>query len=121
VEWRNIALAINVNANAPQALLDAIYEAIDDGSIETWSYDEDGDFSHVTSDGQWEGQAWLHPEVATAALVLTVVPPKGGAISQEAYAVYHGRFIEMLLAHFDDNFSKAVATAQAANGDLIQS
>jgi len=37
----------------------------------------------------------------------------------EAYAVYHGRFIEMLLAHFDEGFSEAFATAQATGDDRI--
>lgn len=28
------------------------------------------------------------------------------------YGVYHGRFIEMMLAHFDTDFSLATASAQ---------
>lgn len=30
---------------------------------------------------------------------------------KEIYGIYHGRFIEMLLSHFDDSFSNASATA----------
>jgi hypothetical protein len=56
--------------------------AIDEGSVKTWSY----------------------------GLILNVIPPSKG-VSTEAYAVYHGRFIEMLLAHFEQDFSDASATA----------
>ena len=112
-------MAVSVISGAPQSLLDAIYSAIDDGDIETWAYDDDGDFSHVTPDGQWEGQAWLHPEVVAGALMLGIIPPGNGSVTREAYAVYHGRFIEMLVAHFDDMFSAATATAQATADDGI--
>ena len=112
-------MAVMIKTSAPQKLLDAIYAAIDDGDIETWAYDDDGDFSHVTSDGQWEGEAWLHPKVGTGALVLTTIPPKDSHVTTEAYAVYHGRFIEMVLAHFDNQFSDATATARPTVNDGI--
>jgi hypothetical protein len=112
-------MAIQVNTKDPQGLLDSIYAAIDAGSIETWSYDDDEDFFHDTSDGQWEGEAWLRPAVEKTALVLNVVSPNKG-VSMEAYAIYHGRFIEMLLAHFDEEFSEAFATAQATEDDRVK-
>jgi hypothetical protein len=112
-------MAIQVNTDDSQGLLDSIYDAIDEGSIETWAYDKDKDFFHDTSDGQWEGEAWLRPTVGKSALVLHVIPPTKG-LSMEAYAVYHGRFIEMLLAHFDEDFSEAFATAQATGDDRVK-
>ena len=108
-----------MNTDNPQDLLNSIYEKIDAGTIETWTYDQDDDFSHTTSNGQWEGQAWLHPTVASDMLILNIIPPDGG-VSSEAYAVYHGRFIEMLLAHFDGDFIDALATAQPTNGDRVK-
>ena len=82
-----MALAVQVKTIDPQGLLDSIYEEIDEGNIATWSYDDDGDFSHVTPDGQWEGEAWLHPTVEVNTLLLTVIPPRLGAVTAEAYAV----------------------------------
>jgi hypothetical protein len=111
------AMAIQVNSIDPQGLLDSIYEAIDAGNVETWAYDDEGDFFHETADGQWVGKAWLHPAVETSALILNVIPPDNG-ISTEAYAVYHAGF-EMLLPHFDDDFSEAFATVQPATGDRV--
>ena len=104
-------MAIHVTTVNSQGLLDVIYAAIDNGHIETWIYDADGDFSHDTPDEQWIGEAWLHPEVSPGVLDLNIIPPQQG-LSKEAYAIYHGRFIEMLLAHFDDDFVQAIATAQ---------
>lgn len=112
-------MALTITALNPQALLDAIYEEIDNGNIMTWSYDEDGDFYHVTPDHQWEGEAWLHPTAENVMLTLNVLPPKGRQVSSVAYAVYHGRFIEMLLAHFDTDFSTTIATAQATLSDTV--
>jgi hypothetical protein len=37
------------------------------------------------------------------------------------YAVYHGRFIEMLLAHFDEQMSGAAATAMPTTADVVKS
>lgn len=34
-----------------------------------------------------------------------------------AYAVYHGRFIEMLLNHFDKQFTEVYASAQKTQYD----
>jgi hypothetical protein len=112
-------MAITVEAADSKGLLAAIYGAIDDGQVETWTYDEDGDFVHHTADQQWEGQAWLTPSLKPGVLTLNTVPPKTG-ISGEAYAVYHGRFIEMLLAHFDQDFSVATATALPTDQDRVE-
>jgi len=35
------------------------------------------------------------------------------------YGIYHGRFIEMMLVHFDLDFSKAFATALTEEPDRI--
>jgi hypothetical protein len=89
----------------------ATYQATDEGHVDTWTYDEDGDFSHDTSSEQWVGAAWLHPGVSLGTLTLSIISPEEG-LSKEAYAIYHGRFIEMLLAHFEDDFLVATATAK---------
>lgn len=85
--------------------------------IETWSYDSDGDFTHTPT--QWSKKAWLRPSVQGGALVLNILNPKGVTLSKEIYGVYHGRFIEMLLTHFDTKFSDAEASAAVAVGDIV--
>lgn len=108
---------IRVNTAQPTALLASIKRAIDARQVETWSYDSDGDFTHTPA--QWTKKAWLRPTVLSGCLVLNILNPKGITLSKEIYGVYHGRFIEMLLAHFDDDFGDAQATAAVAVGDSV--
>ena len=109
---------IVVVTSSPKKLLRLIREAIEQSAIETWSYDSDGDFTH--SPPQWVHRAWLRPQLLAGRLNLTIVAPQGAPITSPAYAVYHGRFIEMLLAHFDGHFERAWATALPDGDDLIE-
>ena len=112
-------MAVRFYTSDPRALLEAIYKGIDGGHVATWAYDKDGDFSH--SPDQWKGLAWLKPSVETDSLLLTILPPQGKNVSVLAYAVYHGRFVEMVLNHFDKFFSASYVSALALPtiGDVI--
>ncbi len=110
-------MAIRVTTPLPGALLSAIKTAIDEKHVETWTYDSDGDFTHTPF--QWNKKAWLRPSVQSGGLVFNILGQKGVALSKEIYGVYHGRFTEMLLVHFDDKFSDASASARATTADLI--
>jgi len=110
-------MAIRVTTAQPSAMLAAIKKAITERRVDTWSYDSDGDFTHTPP--QWAKKAWLRPSIQAGALVLNILNPKGVTISKEVYAVFHGRFIEMLLAHFDTIFSDAQASAAVAVGDSV--
>ena len=88
------------------------------GGIDTWSVDSDGDFTHTPP--QWKHKAWLRPRIEGDKLILKILTPKGKQLGSMTYAVYHGRFIEMLLAHFDKRFVDASATALPDLGDIVQ-
>lgn len=103
-------MALVINTSKPAALLTEIKKAIDDNKVETWSYDSDGDFTHTPD--QWKYQAWLRPVVAPGVLIFGLVGKTDIQMTKLIYGVYHGRFIEMLLTHFDNEFSAASATAQ---------
>jgi hypothetical protein len=103
-------MAIIIQTPTPKKLLAGIKKAIDEKKVETWSYDEDGDFTHTPD--QWKYKAWLRPTTASGVLVLGLLGKKDVKMSKSLYAVYHGRFAEMLLTHFDDMFSSATTTAQ---------
>lgn len=111
-------MAVKVRCDAPQILLDEIKTSIRSGSVETWQLDSDGDFTHAPE--QWRSKAWLRPQIEEDKLVFIILAPKDTRISRAVYAVYHGRFIEMLLAHFDKKFRLAWATALPASGDVVQ-
>lgn len=113
-------MAIVIKTSNPAGLLAAIRKGIDDESIVTWSYDADGDFTHTPD--QWKNKAWLRPTVSTAhpdELRFKILKQKGINMSSVIYAVYHGRFIEMLLGHFDKMFLNASATVLPAYGDIV--
>jgi hypothetical protein len=112
-------MAVIVKTENPNRLLAAIKKAIDEDAIQTWSYDTDGDFTHTPN--QWTQRAWLRPSVRDDRLVFNIIPPYNRSISREVYGVYHGRFIEMLLNHFDKRFTNAWATAMPTTNDRINS
>jgi len=108
-------MSIRIYTTQPKSLLSAIKSAIDERHVVTWSYDRDGDFTHNVD--QWRNQAWLRPRTETDHHLLTTIAQTGTRLSKEAYGVYHGRFAEMMLAHFDKNFSGIVLSALAKDGD----
>jgi hypothetical protein len=111
-------VAVFVPTAKPRALLAAIKEAIDKKKIDTWEYDQDGDFTHKPD--QWYKQAWLKPHVQQGLLLFGLIGKKDVAMSTTIYGVYHGRFIEMLLTHFDKDFDTASATSQADTVDVFK-
>jgi hypothetical protein len=111
-------MAIHVYTSRPNALLRAIREAVREGRIETWSCDRDGDFTHATP--QWRNRAWLCPSVeAERQVMFHVLPPRGAAVSRLVYGVYHGRFVEMLLVHFDGQFDRVTSSSMPEARDRI--
>ena len=110
-------MAIHFTTSNPSALLTALKAAVNAKQIETWAYDSDGDFTHTPP--QWKNEAWLRPSVGTGVLTFNFIARNNVKTSKEVYAVYHGRFIETMLAHFDNMFSNADATALPVTGDRI--
>lgn len=109
---------LTFKTSTPNALLSAIKKAIDKGAVATWSYDSEGDFTHTPS--QWKDKAWFRPKaVSGTELEFRIIRPQGSRVSREDYAVYHGRFIEMMTAHFSADFTTAQSTPNAATGDLV--
>jgi hypothetical protein len=107
-------MAIEVHTAQPEALLSAIKKAIDEKQVDTWEYDTAGDFTH--SPLQWKFKAWFRPHVAAGVLRFGFLGPKGVIMTKSIYGVYHGRFVEMLLTHFDTKFTIANSTAQKVKG-----
>jgi hypothetical protein len=111
-------MAVIIYASDPRALLGAIRSAAQNGEIETWSVDADGDFTHRPE--QWRLKAWFRPRLSNDRIVFYILTPQKIVMNRTTYAVYHGRFIEMLLTHFDTQFQRAVATALPVEGDQVK-
>jgi len=106
---------VKVFATNPQKLLDAISEGIAAGDITTWQETSQGSFTFTAA----KNKAWFRPSVEDKFIVFNIIRPKGGNVSKEVYAVYHGQFSEMLLAYFDARLSVSRLTALAAEGDIV--
>jgi hypothetical protein len=110
-------MAVIIKTPNPSGLLQAIYKAIDNKKIETWVYDKDKDLTHEPN--QWKNEAWFRPKIYNGELRFGILKQKDKTMSKIIYGLYHGRFIEMLLTHFDDQFSSAVGSAQPMEPDVL--
>jgi hypothetical protein len=112
-------MAVRLFTDDSGKLLAAIEKLINEGHIATWSYDSAGDFTHTAAGGQWKNKAWLRPKILGDRLLLNIVRPKKRSIDREVYAIYHGRFIEMAIAHVPKLFGVGAATPWPTKGDLV--
>ena len=92
-------MAIYVKTDRPIELVNRIRDAIKNQHIETWLCDNEGDFTHDTD--QWRYHAWITPCIEEGRVVFGIICRKDRNLSIKEYAIYHGRFVEMLLNHFD--------------------
>lgn len=107
-------MALIFETNRPEKLLESLKNAVRAGSI-AWEIDEDGDFTY--SPQKWKYEAWLHPSVGKHRLTFYILPPKTDTITTEVYAVYHARFLQMMLTYFDELFDSCRASAQPEGAD----
>ncbi|MBG1265512.1 hypothetical protein [Nostoc sp. WHI] len=108
-------MAILIYTTKPKILLKAIYEGINNNEIKTWKFDKEKDFTHTPE--QWKNKAWLHPNISITGLQFGLIGEENIVMTKLIYGVYHGRFLEMLLTHFDDYFLRATITADKIDID----
>lgn len=92
-------MAIFVKTSNPDSLVNQIRDDIRLHKVETWLCDDDGDFTHDTD--QWRYHAWLSPKIEAGRVVFYIICRNDRNLSILDYAIYHGRFVEMLLSHYD--------------------
>ncbi|MBO5427799.1 MAG: hypothetical protein J6K01_00740 [Paludibacteraceae bacterium] len=98
-----------------ESLLKGINDLIDNNRIQTWEYDLMGDYTMTPP--QWRAQAWMRPAVKVGRTIkFGIIKRRDVNISKEVYAVYHGRFAEMLLAHFDVNIESLEISPMLVTG-----
>lgn len=115
-------MSLKISTSIPQSLLGNIKAAIDKKHVVTWRYQHhqgEDYFTHTTPDHQWDAKAWLKPRILQGNLVFNIKRPDKSNVNTEMYAVYHGRFTEMLLAHFRQEFSGISVTAMPDTDDLV--
>ncbi len=104
-------MAVTFFTSDAKALLSQFKEKItqdqEQGRINTWSVDKDGDFTHKAA--QWSRKAWFSPTVSSDRLTFNIVKPASSSITIVVYGYYHGHIIETFLNHFDDKFSSVIS------------
>ena len=110
---------ISIYAAQPAILLQNLKKAARQLQIPPWECDEEGDFTQ--SRVKEQRKAWLRPSAGGNVLNFSFLGPQDVALEKGVYALYHGRFLEMLLAGFADQFAEASITAQPDGSDLFLS
>lgn len=93
-------MAIIIKTRQSRELLIRLTESIDNGSIQTWQKDADGDYTIVRV--QWYCHAWFRPYIEDDSVVFGIIQSSNFPMTRQLYGVFHGRFVAMLLSHFDD-------------------
>lgn len=106
-----------VSPVTPPKLLGNILEQINNGLIDTWEIDSDGDLTHTPY--QWKGEAWFRYHLNESELVFGIVARRDKKMSKVIYGLYHGRFAEMLLTHFDTQIEEITISSMPDEYDLI--
>lgn len=116
-------MSIKVKTNTAQRLVANIKRAVDAGEIQTWRrvvHEGVDYYTHDTSSDQWLKQAYIQPSInLNGDLSFYVIGVKNITVDQYTFGVYQGRFIQMMIAHFPDDFNEATATSKADIGDLL--
>ena len=94
-------MALIIQTQDPQNLLNSLNNLIRKKSIKTWILDAEGDLTNANP--KWTYRAWFKPYVQTEnnRLAFGIIPSTHFLLTNEIYAVYHGRLASTLLAHFD--------------------
>lgn len=111
-------MSIYVKTLNPRKLVDAINEKINISNIDTWMVDKDGDYTHTAQ--QWQYHAWIHPIIEEKRVVFAIWGRVSEDLSIVDYAIYHGRFVEMLLSHFDQQCVNIEVSCLASKYDNVK-
>ncbi len=100
-------------------LVESIKEKIKQQTIKTWAVDDDGDLTHIAE--QWKYRAWIRSKIEHESnrVVFYIICRNDRDLSVIDYAVYHGRFVEMLLTHFDRDCQSIDVSPLASKYDSV--
>jgi hypothetical protein len=103
-------MAIYIKTKKKIDLVEEIIDKIDSNIISTWSYDDDNDFTHKAE--QWSNRAWISEKTdGSDNICFGIIGRRDRPLTKMEYAIFHSRFAEMLLAHFDNDFDEIKITS----------
>lgn len=94
-------MAIIITCKNSVSLRNSIIDAIMNGIEDSWIIDEMGDFT--LSSPQFKYEAWLRPNITDTGIVFGIIGQENVKLTSYNYAIFHSRFVEFLLFHFDDS------------------
>ena len=88
------------------------------GAVDVWEHRASGRFGYLPE--QYAGLAYFEPKIESkTVLMFYLIKPREKVVDSYTYAVYHGRLVESLLAHFATQMIGIAATTEAAAGDNL--
>lgn len=106
-------MAILIRTKHAQSVLNRLKEQINNNQIPAWACDSDGDFMFIDA----PVVAWMRPVVGSNRLDFYIVGRKDMEISIEEYALFHSRFVEMLLTYFSQECTYMLVTSPLNKND----
>ncbi len=114
----SIIMAIIIKTDTPDTLLDEIYEGIQSKKVDKWASTADGRLTYASL--LWKNEAWFKPQiwVEEKELRFGLIKRKDRKhISTKLYTMFHTKFVEMLLSHFDTLFREVTVSAVRTEPD----
>lgn len=111
-------MAIIIQSDQPDLLLDKIYESITNKKADKWISTDDGRLTYGTL--LWRNEAFFKPEIwiDEKELRFGLIKRKDRKhITSKLYTVYHVKMIETLLSQFDKDFRTITASAARTEPD----
>ncbi|HBK30738.1 MAG TPA: hypothetical protein DDZ96_00455 [Porphyromonadaceae bacterium] len=111
-------MAIIIKTETPDTLLDEIYEGIQSKKVDKWASTADGRLTYASL--LWKNEAWFKPQiwVEEKELRFGLIKRKDRKhISTKLYTMFHTKFVEMLLSHFDTLFREVTVSAVRTEPD----
>ncbi|MEL7600429.1 MAG: hypothetical protein AAGU18_10065 [Proteiniphilum sp.] len=113
-------MAIIIDTDNPDLLLDKIYEAIETRKADKWVRTADGRLTYGPL--LWRNEAFFKPQiwVDENQLRFGLIKRKDRKhITSRLYTAFHSKLIEMLLTRFDEDFRSVTATAVKTEPDVF--
>lgn len=99
-------MKIIVHTKSPSILIASIKKDINDGELKTWEIKKDNKgetlFNHIPP--QWSDKALLKPSILDEKLILSINWWKGYEPEDNIKGYILGRFIEILMVHYREEF-----------------
>lgn len=98
-------MAIFIKVSDPTGFLNDIKSSIDNGIINEWTCDVDGDIT--STEGNLKNEAWFHPYMPIdKVLVFGIIGRKNVMMPMSVYSTYHSELVKTLLVCYSSQIER---------------